>query len=159
MNGDRTDPVRGDRPSAPPTEDDARTSLRDHLLAKAAAARAAHGPAIDSATVQRLLADRSVVRYPTELVFDAARLRPGEFAFAEPRGSHPRDGFRLAVHPYFERRPEDWPLLVAYHIPPINYGDVATSEDCECFGAALVGLDREAYYRRLCALADAMASR
>ncbi len=140
----------------PRAEHDARLALSDHVAEKALAARGRHASLADAAALQRLLDDREAVRYPTALVFDAAPLEPGEFALAEAIGDHPADGFRLVVHPSLRDRPEDLPLAVAYHIPPINYGDIASPDDCELFGAALLGLEREAYYQRLCALADAL---
>lgn len=139
-----------------PTEHDGLIALRDHLLAKAAEARGRTGGPIDGPGMLRLLEDRAVVRYPTGVRFDAGSLQPGEFAHAEPLGEHPRDGFCITVHPVFERRPEAWPFLLAYHIPPINYGDIASAEDCELFGAALLGLDQETYYQALCGLADSI---
>jgi hypothetical protein len=44
--------------------------------------------------------------------------------------------------------------LVLYQLVLVNYGEFASPEDAESFGAAAVGLDREEYYERLCALAD-----
>jgi hypothetical protein len=138
---------------------DAEAAFAAHLKARAAAARARYGPIIDAAAIRRLLADRDVVRWPTELCFDAGPLRPGEFAYPQPLGFHPRDGFCLFVHPHFEHRPDDLPLLVAYHIPSINYGGIVEARHAELYGATLLGLDVEAYYRALCALADSMPRR
>jgi len=136
------------------TEEAGYEALRGHVVDKALAARRKYGPQIDAAAVRRLLEDREVVRFPTELAFDASRLQPGEFAWACPKGEHPSEGFTLFVHPRFERRPEALPYLVAYHVPSINYLDVVTSREAELFGAALLGLELDEYYRRLCALAD-----
>ena len=60
------------------------------------------------------------------------------------------------MHPLFENRPDDLPLLVAYHVPSINYLDVATHVEAELFGAALLGLSVDDYYARLCELADSI---
>lgn len=139
-----------------PTEQDGKQALRDHVAEKALAARARYGPAIGPAQVPALLKDPSVVRYPVEIVFGADGLQPGEFAFAQQIGEHPRDGFRLWVHPWFEPQPGALPLLIAYHIPSINYGDVATAADCEVFAAALLGMERERYYATICELADSI---
>ena len=116
------------------TEDDGYEALRGHVVDKALAARKKHGPALDAAAVLRLLADKEVVRFPTTLAFDASRLQPGEFAFAAANGLRPAEGFTLFVHPHFEHRPEALPLLVAYHIPTINYLDVVTNRESELFG-------------------------
>lgn len=136
------------------TEHDGRLALQDHILERAARARARHGPVIDHVSVMNVLDDREIVRYPVGVRFDAAGLEPGEFGHAAPLGVHPREGFRLFIHPVFERMPEAWPLLIAYHIPPVSYGDIAGPEDCELFGATLLGMDVEPYYERLCDLAD-----
>ncbi len=104
-----------------------------------------------------MLDDREVVRYPTGLRFDAEPLQAGEFAFAQPLGEHPADGYCLFVHPCFENRREVWPLLTAYHIPVINYGDsVVTHEEAELFGATLLGMEIDAYYQALCELTDSI---
>jgi len=136
------------------SENDGYEALRGHVVEKALAARRKHGPEIDAASLARLLADKEVVRFPTTLAFDASRLQPGEFAYAAANGLRPSAGFTLCVHPHFEHRPEALPLLVAYHIPTINYLDVVTNREAELFGAALLGLPVEDYYARLCALAD-----
>jgi hypothetical protein len=151
MSDENANPPR----TAPdPRERDGRMALSGHVADKATAARLRYGQSIDSEAIARMLADREVVRYPAAVVFDEAPLEPGEFAYARPFGDHPAEGFQLVVHPCFRDRPETWPLLIAYHIPTINYGDIATSEDCELYGATLLGMDRDEYYRRLCTLAD-----
>lgn len=137
-----------------PGENEGRIALQDHIVDRARDARLRHGPAIDSASIMRVLNDRRVVRYPTGVRFDAGPLEPGEFAWAMPLGERASDGFCLFVHPHFEHRPETWAMLLAYHIPSISYGDIATSEEAELFGATLLGMEIEAYYQALCALCD-----
>jgi hypothetical protein len=137
------------------TAKDGKIALHDHVVQKAHEARARHG-ALEADGIVRLLDDRAVVRYPIGVRFDAEPLEPGEFAWPKPLGDHPSAGYCLFVHPCFENRPETWPLLIAYHIPSVNYGDIVSHEEAEAFGAALLGMDVDDYYRRLCALADAM---
>ncbi|MHC5001745.1 MAG: hypothetical protein ACYTJ0_01340 [Planctomycetota bacterium] len=139
-----------------PTEADGREALRDHLVAKAIEARQTYGPEIDAPAILAMLDDRTVVRYPTGLRFDAEPLEPGEFAWAAPLGGHPEQGYCLVVHPCFEDRPDVLPMLVAYHLPDINYGEVVTAADAELFAATLLGLEVEAYYGMLCTLVDGM---
>lgn len=129
-------------------------ALRDHAVHVAEEARARYGGVVDEAAIRRMLSDELVVRYPTTLYFDADALQPGEFAYAQPLGEQPADGFRLCVHPYFEHRSEALPLLVAYHLVRINYGEIAGAPEAEAFGAALLGMDVEEYYQAVCALAD-----
>lgn len=137
-----------------PNERDAKAGLRDHVVDRARLARTRYGPIIDDAAILRVLDDREIVRYPTGIRFDAAPLRAGEFAWAAPMGELPREGYCIFVHPRFERQRDLWPVVIAYHLPTINYGDIASSDDCELFGATLLGLDVEDYYNQLCALSD-----
>ncbi len=138
------------------TEADARCALRDHLAEKARLARSRHGPVIDADAILRVLADTSVVRYPTGLRFDTLGLEPGEIAAAVPLGEHPSRGFCIVVHPMLEQRRDLWAHVVAYHIPPINYGDMAAPEDCEHFGSTLLAISTDEYYRVLFEVADAL---
>ena len=141
-----------------PTVADGQRALLEHAAGRAWLARQRYGPEIDAAAMERILQDREIVRHPVEVCFDADPLEPGEFAYAAPLGERPHEGFRLFVHPHFEHRPEAWPLLIAYHLVRVNYGSVATCEQAEAFGATLLGMTRDAYYEKLCGLADEIAA-
>jgi hypothetical protein len=39
-------------------------------------------------------------------------------------------------------------------IPLINYGEIVTDAHCLAYGAALLGMMEEEYYRALCAMSD-----
>jgi hypothetical protein len=136
--------------------DQAKQAFHEHLVEKATAARFKYGLYIDTDAVLLMLDDDSVVRYPTTLVFDASPLQPHEFAFPQALGFHPSDGYALCIHPCFRAQREIWPLLVAYHIPVINYGSIVEAREAELYGATLLGLDVDGYYRALCELADSM---
>ena len=131
-------------------------NFKDHVRRHAAEARLRYGLYIDADVIVRMLSDPKIVRYATALDFDGGRLEPGEFAWAEQVGDDPSDGFRLHVHPCFSSQQEIWPLLIAYHIPSINYGEIVTPEHAELYGATLLGLDGETYYRALCELVDSI---
>jgi hypothetical protein len=141
------------------TPDDARQSLTAHVAAKGAEIRAKYGPVIGWDELQRILADRTCVRYPCELVFGAAPLDPGETAHAVPKGERPEDGFALHVHPFFQDRLPQVPLLALYQLVLVNYGEFASADDAETFGASALGLTRDDYYNRLCELTDDCTSR
>ncbi|MEQ2009802.1 MAG: hypothetical protein ABMA26_23710 [Limisphaerales bacterium] len=136
------------------TAEDARQSLHDHVAAKGDEVRAKFGPNIGWAELNCLLEDRKFVRYPCMIAFDATPLQPDEFAYPEPLGQRPDAGFRICVHPRFEADLDAVPALVLYQLVAVNYGDFATPEDAEAFGAAALGLERDEYYRTLCAMAD-----
>ena len=138
------------------TADDALVALRDHVEEKALAARQRYGGTVDEPVMRRMLEDRSVVRYPTRLQFDAEPLEPGEFAYAHPLSEKADDGFQLFVHPMLENDPGMLPLAIAYHVVRINYGEIVTHEEAELFGATLLGMDQEEYYQALCKLADSI---
>lgn len=141
-----------------PTAEEAQQSLRDHVVTKAMDARMRRGGLIDRIEIMRLLDDRSVVRYPLGVRFDAEPLQPGEFACLESLGEHPSDGFCLFIHPTFENVDELIPLLIAYYIPSVNYGEVASHVEAELFGATLLGIDVEEYYTILCSVADTVGA-
>jgi hypothetical protein len=136
------------------TADDVRQSLTAHVAEKAAEIRAKYGPDLGWGSLQRLLQDRAYVRYPCEIAFDAAPLQPGEFAHPVARGARPEDGFTVFVHPFFLPRLSSVPCLVLYQIVLVNYGEFASPDDAETFGAGVLGLTKDEYYARLCELAD-----
>lgn len=137
-----------------PTVEDGLQALRDHVVMKATEARLNRGGLIDRAEMFRMLEDRRVVRYPVGVRFDAQPLQAGEFACLEALGESPADGFCLYIHPMFELVDELLPLLIAYYIPTINYGEVASHIEAELFGSTLLNIDREEYYKILCSVAD-----
>lgn len=140
-----------------PTEEDGRRALRDHVADKAAAARAAHPEIGTGAGLEAFLADAACVRYPVTLEFDSRPLEPGEFATLEPAGKRPADGFVLFLHPSLRMDERAVSMATLYHIPSVNYGEIVTSDDAELFGATAMGMEVEAYYKDLCALADGLA--
>ena len=71
----------------------------------------------------------------------------------------PKAGFQLFIHSHFEGREDALPFLVSYHLVVVNYGDIADAEEAEMFGAALMNMDREAYYETVCMFADEIAPR
>jgi hypothetical protein len=141
------------------TLDDARQSLNAHVAEKGAGIRGNYGPVIGWAELQSILADRACVRYPCEIAFDSGPLEPGECAHPVPKGDRPEDGYRLCVHPCFQTRMEHVPLVVLYQLVLVNYGEFASADDAETFGASALGLTKDDYYERLCALADELSGR
>jgi hypothetical protein len=60
----------------------------------------------------------------------------------------------MHVHPHFFAHLDRVPWLVLYQLVALNYGEFASSEDAEMFGAAALGLTRDEYYQVLCEMAD-----
>lgn len=140
-----------------PSAEEAQQSLRDHVMAKAAEARAKHPDVASRAGIMQLLEDRSAVRYPLGIRFDSEPLQHGEFACLESLGDRPSDGFCLFIHPMFEPVSDLLPLLIAYYVPSVNYGEVATHVEAELYGSTLLAIEVEEYYRILCSVADSAA--
>lgn len=138
------------------TVDDFKQSLNSHAASKGDEIRQKYGPEISWGKLQSILEDRSIVRYPCELVFDSTPLLPGEFACPICLGATPEDGFKLYVHPYFLLEMGNIPHLVLYQLVAVNYGDFASAADAETFGARALGLSEEEYYEELCELVDRM---
>lgn len=140
--------------SARPTIAEAKRSLNDHVADKGLELRAKFGPQIGWRELQEVLKDRTIVRYPCEIDFGTEGLLEGEFAYPHPKGQTPEEGFIIRVHPHFMTRLQVVPQLVLYQLVSVNYGDFASPEDAETFGAAALGLEPDAYYESICQLAD-----
>jgi hypothetical protein len=143
--------------AAPPNAHDARQSLNAAAAATGAVIYAKYGPRVGWTQLRQILADRTCVRYPCEIVFDATPLEPGECAHPVARGDRPEDGFAMYIHPLFMTQLEQVPLLVLYQLVLVNYGGFAAPKDAEAFGAAALGLAQDEYYQTLCRLADELA--
>jgi hypothetical protein len=137
---------------------DAKQSLNAHVAAKGAEIFDKYGPVIGWPQLQAILKDRACVRYPCELKFDSARLNPGEFAFPEPKGDMPEEGFTLFVHPVYMTQLAMVPYLALYQLVTVNYGEFASADDAETFASYALGLPREEYYQTLCDLADELGA-
>jgi hypothetical protein len=140
----------------PPSEQDARQSLNLHVAQKGHEIHLKYGPNIGWAELQRILEDRSCVRYPCAIQFGEDQLQPGEVAYAQPMGPHPEDGFIIHLHPSFSTALDKVPFLVLYQLVVVNYGPFASAADAEIFGANALGLDQDTYYSTLCRLADGL---
>ena len=147
-----------------PTEEDGKRSLVDHAADKAWEARQTFAPGsppgeLPVEALRAMLEDRRFVRYPVKLAFDAGPLQSGEFAIALPGEDGKGAGeYVVTVHPVFENDLATLPKLVAYHLVCVNYGEIASHEAAEAFGAALMGMDIDDYYNQLCQVADALTN-
>jgi hypothetical protein len=133
-------------------------SLLDHVVAQAEVVRAKHGP-LAGDRLEALLQDPACLRHPVRLVFEFGEMAMHQFGQPDRdwrNGEH--DGRVLYLRPMLRDRPELVLLAVAYLIPLINYGDVVTDEVCLAYGAALLGLAPEEFYRRICALAETVGA-
>jgi hypothetical protein len=140
--------------SKPLTIEDAQQSLNAHVAAKGAEIHEKFGPRIGWNELLQILNDRTCVRYPCEIVFDAEPLQEGEFAHPIAKGGQPENGFTMHVHPFFAAHLDRVPYLVLYQLVLVNYGEFASPDDAETFGANAVALSKDAYYKAVCEMAD-----
>ena len=136
------------------TADDFKQSLNVHVATKGEEIHAKYGPHLEWKELLRILEDRTCVRYPCEIVFDAAQLEPGECAHPVPKGAQPEEGFKNYVHPFFATQLPRVPYLVLYQLVLVNYGDFASPDDAEIFGASAHSISKDEYYAALCEMAD-----
>ncbi|MBT3032244.1 MAG: hypothetical protein AB2672_19820 [Candidatus Thiodiazotropha endolucinida] len=131
------------------------SAVSQHALEKAKEIRTRYGDEIDYRTVLSMLEDRKSVRYPVNIRFVSEGIEPGMFGKTEPVSDNPEDGYTILLHSYYKNRHDDIPALILYQLVLVNYGDLATANDAEIFGATVLGMDRDAYYNQIASLVDA----
>jgi hypothetical protein len=139
-----------------PTAQDARLALSSHAAATGAEIQRKYGPQIGWPELLRILEDRSCVRYPCEIAFDAAQLQVGEFAYPAQKALRPEEGFIIFLHPRLKEDLQAAAALLLYQLVAVNYGSFASAEDAESFGAAVLGITKDEYYEKVCHLADGL---
>ena len=135
------------------TEKDFKESLTTHVAVKGEELHAKYGPVIGWGELLRVLEDRAFCRYPCRVIFDGSPLAPNELAHPVPQGERPEDGFVMHVQPIYLTQLQLVPYIVLYQLVLVNYGEFATSQDAETFGASALGLSIDEYYQTLCELA------
>lgn len=128
--------------------------LVEHAMERAGRARAKLGGPLNEDNLGVFLTDHDCLRWPTELRFGDGDLEAHQFA--EPSFST-GGGERLCVLHVCEcyrAQRERHPYIVAYMACAINYGSAATSDLCERYGAALMGMEVDAFYEAVCRIAD-----
>jgi len=126
----------------------------DHAAATGTAIYNRLGGAPDYARLVALLEDPEAVRFPVQVVFDAGPLHGEELAYPLPVNGNASNGYTMYVHPALTARPADAVAAVLYALVVVNYGEAATGAVGEAFGAAVLGMRRDDYYRTMCHLAD-----
>ncbi len=132
------------------------TALFEHARYAAQRARKRLGAPLNAHNLHIFLTDTECLRYPTRIVFDRNNLEPHQFA--HPMHIATKQGLMCELHvdPRLNDTPELLYLVVAYMAAVINYGEAATPELAEMQGALLTGIDQEAFYEKICAIADSI---
>ncbi len=154
----------------PATQQELRESMNLHLRQKAQEIIDKYGSGITFSVLQDILQDRKFVRYPVNIIYDSARIEAGLFISTEmtlAAQGHRSDedddyvkqvdrSYDFIVHEFFKGQPDKLLPLVLYHLPTVNYGDIATYEDAEVFASALMQMEQDDYYQLVCDLVDAI---
>jgi len=141
------------------SEAEAREALCAHARRTGCLIHERFGPAIDLATVERMLEDPDVVRFPVSLLYDGTALEGEEIAYPLPVEGDPLNGYTMYLHPALEGDPEGAVRAILYALVVVNYGAVADGAVGEAFGAAALGIEEEQYYEQICSLVDAIHHR
>ncbi len=137
------------------SEEHARQVLRDHITMIAKRSVEKYGHATTLKVMEKVLADKDIIRREAAWRFDTSLLQEGEFAMAVPQD----DSYIIAVHDSFKDKSDVLPCIIAYHLATVNYGEnVVESTEAELFGASLLGLEIDDYYERICEIADSFSS-
>jgi hypothetical protein len=131
-------------------------ALYEHARFAAQRAQSRLNGPLTPSNLEQFLADNLCLRYPTRIIYDRTGLEPHQVA--QPFYRQSRDGIFCDLHvdPDLQKTPEINYLVVAYMAAVINYGDAATPELAELFGALLTGIDQETFYEKMCAVADSV---
>jgi hypothetical protein len=125
-------------------------ALFEHARFSAERARTRLGGPLNETNLPAFLIDPQCLRYATRITFDRAGLEPHQFAQPELQGKE----CCLHVDPCLQDRPDLLYQAVAYMAAVINYGDAATAELAERYGALLTGLTQEQFYSKISEIAD-----
>lgn len=152
------------------TQQELRESMNLHLRQKAQEIIDKYGNINTFSALLKVMSDRKFVRYPVNIIFDSTRVAEGLFIKSEmhltDRNHQPDEDddyikpadrrYDFIVHEHFEGQPEKLLPIILYHLPAVNYGDIATYEDSEVFGSALLQMTQDDYYHLVCDIADSI---
>jgi hypothetical protein len=142
------------RMSAAELERAGQQSLGEHLVAQATVAHQKHG-LLAADRLEAFLRDPDCLRHPVRLAFEFGEMAMHQFAQPDVDWRNTEeDGRVLYVRPLLRKHPDLLPLAVAYMVPVINYGEIISDEHCVLYGATLLGLMADEYYKHVCAVAD-----
>jgi len=151
------------------TQQELRESMNLHLRQKAQEIIDKYG-SMSFDVLHKVMQDRKFVRYPINIIYDSTRIEDGLFVKSEMKLSdqeHQPDedddyikpierSYDFFVHECFAGQPDKLLPLILYHLPAVNYGDIATYEDSEVFASALMQMAQDDYYQLVCDLADSI---
>ena len=131
--------------------------LRDHAERAVERAKDKMGGVLTEGTLPVFLMDGDCLRCPTTLTYSDDGLAENQFAEPVFQGSEEQLTCTLQIATRFEPHPQYLPLFVAYMAPVINYGQLADLALCEHYGASLLGLETDEYYKQLCDAFDSVS--
>ena len=126
-----------------------REGLENHIRFVSEKAINKHGRPESLETLNRLLEDNEIVRFPSSLIFDDAELKEGEAVKLDKIADDTDEKYRIIIHPAFLERDKDVIALVLYQIVKINYGKIAKEKESLLFASSLLGIKDEIYQTQI----------
>ncbi|MDT8317092.1 MAG: hypothetical protein RQ824_03740 [bacterium] len=126
-----------------------REGLENHIRFVSEKAVNKYGRPDSMDVLSRILEDAEIVRFPTSILFDVARLGAGEAVKLEKTGDGQDESYQIIVHPVFEEREKDIIILVLQEIVKVNYGKIAKEKESLLFASSLLGMEEDAYQSRI----------
>ena len=126
-----------------------REGLENHIRFVVEKAINKHGRPESLETLNRLLEDNEIVRFPSTLIFDDAELKKGEAVKLDKIADDADEKYRIIIHPAFLERDKDVIALVLYQIVKINYGKIAKEKESLLFASSLLGIKEDIYQTQI----------
>lgn len=127
--------------------------LAQHIRMKAEYVAQAY-PDPKYSDIEKLLQDMTCLRFLTKIQFEFGNMAGHQLA--QPivyGGGNPT--CLLYIHPALEDHIEQLIPLILFFIPVINYGETVIKDShCLLFASTALGVQEEAVYQNLCALAE-----
>ena len=111
---------------------------------------------LDEAGLKKLLEDETYFPLPVEWRFDSSVIDDGAYALVLAVPEKRPEGFCIVLHDYFKDKAEDLVPLILYQLVIVLMGDLASHDDAESFGAIVMDMNKENYYRKICDLVDSI---
>ena len=137
----------------------AEADVQQKIDAAAQAVVEKYGTAPSYDAMLRAIEDRDIIPCRIILSYNDEPLQPGEFGFMmNLKDGDPSEGFLLYLHPALRDGGDDVVALIAYQLVVAFGPNEVIHSDAERFGATIMGMDEQAYYEKVCELADAIPS-
>lgn len=123
-----------------------REGLKNHVVFVAEKGRSKYQEITSLETVQQILNDPDIVRFPATFEFCDKNLNSSQFVSLNSVEDNPTEKFVISLHPLLQNRIEDSVKAVLYTIVNINYGKIAKEYEAELFVSLFLGIKADDYH-------------